>query len=292
MAFSGAMVSKNSDQTATNFSSTVLTWGAEVYDVGGWFDSGTSTSRMTVPSGVSYVRLTVGTTFTSLTNFINGYVWVTKNGDTDGATRHINMPITLQYGNGGDYNICLSSGPLAVSAGDYFEVVASMSGDASSTMEDYSWFAIEALPSFSGCMVKNSADLTTQDYSSATVLTWDTDVIDVGGWHDTGSNTSRLTVPSGVNYVRLTANVNITALLGGADTYCWFIKNGDNNAATRHINLPVTLEDSDQTVRHLNIVSGPLSVTAGDYFELVASIPGDSSVTLEDYSWMSIQKLG
>jgi hypothetical protein len=294
MAFSGALVKKSADQTLANFSAgAVITWNTETYDVGGWHDTGSNTSRLTVPSGVTHVRITGQLAATSVANATASYIWVIKNGDTAAATRNINLPIAgPAYIDGGAHFVNIVSGPLAVTPGDYFELFYIIPGDASLTIDaNRSWFAIEAIENFSGAMAKKAADQTTADYSAGPVVAWDTDALDVGGWHDTGSNTSRLTVPSGVNYVRVTANIGVTSLLANADVLAWIEKNGDNNAATRHVNLPSRLQDSPEVEAYVNLVTGPLAVVAGDYFEVRLLTTGDASVTLQDFSWFAIEKL-
>jgi hypothetical protein len=295
MAFSGALVKKAVDQTTANFTAafTALTWDTETYDVGGWHDTGSNTSRLTVPSGVTHVKLTGCVGISSITGTASLYLAVFKNGDAVAGTRAINLPLVgpLVMANG-DYQLSLVSGPLAVSSGDYFELVVLIVGDSSVTVTaGQSYFAIEAIENFSGAMAKKAADQTAANYSANAVITWDTDALDVGGWHDTGSNTSRLTVPSGVSYVRVTACVGVTSLAANADTYAWIEKNGDNNAATRHVNLPVMLQDSGGTEAYINLVSGPLAVSAGDWFEVRLLTSGDASVTVEDHSWFAIEKL-
>lgn len=294
MAFSGALVKKAADQTTANYSAgAVVTWDTETYDVGGWHDTGSNTSRLTVPSGVTHVRITGQVAVEAVASNSASYLYVIKNGDNNVATRHINLPrASPAFTNGGDHFVNLASGPLAVSPGDYFELFYHMPADSSVTINAAkSWFAIEAIESFSGAMAKKAADQTTANYSTDAVITWDTDALDVGGWHDTGSNTSRLTVPSGVNYVRVLAGVCVELTAANADVYAWIEKNGDNNAATRHVNLPIRLQDSTGDNANINLVSGPLAVTAGDYFEVRLLTTGDSSVTVEDYSWFAIEKL-
>jgi hypothetical protein len=300
MAFSGALVYKSVDQTALNASSvTAMTWNSEQYDVGGWHDTGSNTSRLTVPSGVTHVKLTARLSATLVTDGVDFYCWIAQNGNVVAGSRTINMPFAVFMGAGAPH-ITLASGPLAVTPGDYFELYivtgSAGGGDTSITITggatDGSWFAIEAIESFSGAIVKKAADQATANYSAAPVVTWDTDVLDVGGWHDTGSNTSRLTVPSGVSYVRVAAGVSVNNLTAANDVTIWVEKDGDNVAATRHVNLPVAIVDTSTiTSAHLCLVSGPIPVVAGAYFELRLSIPGDSSVTFEDYNWFSIEKL-
>jgi hypothetical protein len=144
---------------------------------------------------------------------------------------------------------------------------------------------------FSGAMVKKAADQTAANYSTAAVVSWDTEVYDTDAWHDAGTP-SRFTVPSGVSYVRFTACVAVTSVNANANCFAWVFKNGDNAAATRHTNLPTAFADSDSTTQWLNLASGPYSCTPGDYFELRLETGGDSSTTVEDYSWFAVEKVG
>jgi hypothetical protein len=298
MAFSGALVKKGSDQTTANFTAgfTALTWDTETFDVGGWHDTGSNTSRLTVPSGVTHIKLTGAVGIADITGSTSAvYLVVYKNGDTNVATRYVNMPLVGPLVmSGGDYQISLASGPLAVTPGDWFELMILVTSDTSVTVTAaQSFFAIEAVENFSGAMVRKAADQTAADYSAGPVITWDTDVLDVGGWHDTGSNTSRLTVPSGVRYVRVYANIGANNIDANNDVYVWIEKNGDNNAATRHVNLPVGLVNTLGLLEgYVNLVSPPLAVVAGDYFEIRLLIPGDAAVTVKDFSWFAIEKLG
>ena len=62
LEFKGAMIRMDADQTIAHDTTTELVWGQAVYDVGGWWDVGTP-ARLTVPAGVSLVRVTTGVSF-------------------------------------------------------------------------------------------------------------------------------------------------------------------------------------------------------------------------------------
>jgi hypothetical protein len=296
MAFSGALINKAANQTSANFSSAAaITWDTEQYDVGTWHDTGSNTSRLTVPSGVTHVRLSARVSVDALTNGALCYIWIAKNGQTTFPTRHVSLPHRAAYMSSGGIHTTLVSGPLAVTPGDWFEVFLHIPTDSSTTIiggTDSSWFAIEAIENFSGAMVTKSADATAVDSSAGAVITWNTDTLDIGGWHDTGSDTERLTVPSGVNYVRVTGCIDIRSITAGTQGLVWVTKNGDNDVATRYINLPtITDQLAGATTLEMNFASGPLAVTPGDYFA-VHFQSADTSVTIEDYSWFAIEKLG
>jgi hypothetical protein len=292
-----AMAYKSANQGAVNFATAAaVTWDSSSYDNGDWHDTSLNTSRLTVPADVTHVRLSARVTVQSQTALVGVHVWIAKNGDTDPATRYVNMPLIMEAINASESHYHVFTGPLAVTPGDYFEVFVYNPGDSSITVQggasDASWFCIEEIEDFSGAMVKKAADLGAANYSAGAVVTWDTEVLDVGGWHDTGSNTSRLTVPAGVYWVCVTAGIGITDLTASVDTYALMIKNGDTNAATRAINLPVALEDQAATENFLLLTTGPVAVTPGDYFEIWPLIPSDASVTIQDYSWFAIERVG
>jgi hypothetical protein len=58
------------------------------------------------------------------------------------------------------------------------------------------WATPSGGASFAGCSLTNSGNYTISA-GTVTTLTWDTETFDVGGYHSTSSNTSRITVPSG-----------------------------------------------------------------------------------------------
>jgi hypothetical protein len=141
---------------------------------------------------------------------------------------------------------------------------------------------------FGAVLVKKAADQTGADYAAATAVTWDTETFDVTGWHDTGSNTSRLTVPSGVSYVRLSASVNLSGVTTLSRVYAYFTKNGGAQGSVP--GLPTTMQYSSATTPNLNLVSAPLAVSPCDYFECV--LLGTASLTVEDHSWFAMERVG
>jgi len=118
-----------------------------------------------------------------------------------------------------------------------------------------------------------------QSISTPTLLTWDSEAYDFNGWHSTSSDASRMTVISGVTLVRVTSNLRVAAagalqaqhLLSGAT----FLGQGKESADTGGAD-------------GANIISAPIVVSAGQYFEL----EGDSTSTTTTSAfntWMSIE---
>jgi hypothetical protein len=110
------------------------------------------------------------------------------------------------------------------------------------------------------------------------VLNFTAEHIDTGGWHDNVTNNSRLTVPSGVTAVELGAGVAFS--LSGASQaqqalQLAILKNGATvvQAIWNDVAADASLDAQDR-----NIFTGPISCTAGDYFELQVTIVGESSI--------------
>lgn len=85
--FSGALVSKNIDQSIPNLASRTLLWQIETYDIGGWFASSGDTF-FTIPPGITRVELTAGVKWGSPAGGAFRSVDFRKNGSVfPGATK-------------------------------------------------------------------------------------------------------------------------------------------------------------------------------------------------------------
>lgn len=137
---------------------------------------------------------------------------------------------------------------------------------------------------FRGAMVYLTADEPIAA-STAEYLAWDAADYDLGGWADIGGgNPSRLTVPTGVSRVKLTANVVFDADLAG-ETSITIHKNG---AAIRGGGLQNT---SVSAADWQNISSATLEVTAGDYFELEVVSSSARDVSAGASTFFSIESV-
>lgn len=118
-----------------------VAWGTEVLDTDAFWDAGSPT-RLTIPSGISRVKLYVGIVF-------SGSTWastsaasfsIRKNG---AASSLVGQTIAAGYT---DPIFSLASPPLAVSAADYFEARL-VSTDTTFTLAavDGTFFALEVV---------------------------------------------------------------------------------------------------------------------------------------------------
>ncbi len=136
--FRGALVYRTTSQSIPSATDTAMSWQAEIYNVGNWWTS-ESPTRLTVPSGVSRVRLTANlewqASFPDLSMFC-----ILKNGTT-----FYGYPVSRSTGSsGGGQNI--STPVVSVSPGNYFEmIVYHGNASAQNTNITPTWFAIEAV---------------------------------------------------------------------------------------------------------------------------------------------------
>lgn len=140
---------------------------------------------------------------------------------------------------------------------------------------------------FSGALVTKAADQTAADYDPGTVIGWDSETYDVGGWHDNVTNNSRFTVPSGVSRVRITGQVWLSSVTAGNQCMLTVIKNG--SAIDTDVGMPAQTAAPNNTERRINVASAVLAVSPGDYFEAHLTVNADSSITVEaTSSWFAI----
>jgi hypothetical protein len=139
--------------------------------------------------------------------------------------------------------------------------------------------------SFTGCRIFNS---TTQTINNATVttLTFDSEVYDTSNFHSTSTNTSRITIPTGLGgYYALQASIYFSIGNGAGTRACSILKNG-----TRIFGMDISGQ-TDQTLNFGNIAN----LVAGDYLEFTAyQTTGSQNGAYGDaaYTYLSAQFLG
>lgn len=140
--FRGALVKKNANQTGANYvGGANVAWDGESYDTSGFHDNVTNNSRLTVPSGVSRVRLGAQMRFTNGTAGEFSALTINKNGL--GYEGQPYLVIASPTGAGSNQ---VSSPVLSVSPGDYFEANFQIQTDTSVDIQaGLSWFSIEVV---------------------------------------------------------------------------------------------------------------------------------------------------
>lgn len=273
--FSGALAGKTVAQTVGAGTSVTVTFDTETYDTAAYHDNSTNNDRLTVPSGVSLVRLTANVHLATQATAL--MVTISKNGA--GA---YGMPRSLMADAIG---VSVCSAPIAVSAGDYFQMSVFNSSASSRSISTDTTFSIQALPSdLKYALVRRASNQALS--STPSIINWTTDVVDVGDWHDTSSNTSRLVVPSGVSKVRVGFNFRTEGTHTGWVT-SRVLKNGTEFAGMQSIRT-----DSNSSVEDaLGGWSGIIEVVPGDYFEVELATLASSNLGTGTLSWFAIEEV-
>ena len=142
MPFRGALVTDASVQTIGTSSFTTINFDTETYDTDSIHDNSTNNTRLTVPSGVTRIRLTANIAMAQNANNDRAYR-ITKAGSTGVGQGRVDIP-------GSDFNAygVITSAVLTVTDGDYFEVeVFQDTGGNLDTLnaDGVPWFAMEIL---------------------------------------------------------------------------------------------------------------------------------------------------
>lgn len=141
--FKGALVRRTSSLTSVTWP-LLIPWQEAVYDTDDFW-AGAAPSRLTVPAGVTKVRLTASVSFEGLATAGSVFAQFFRNG---ASLSPGSGPTARQSNTGFSDNVLPLVSPVVnVTAGDYFEVRAtvSMSGQ-DQILEDYrTWFALEVV---------------------------------------------------------------------------------------------------------------------------------------------------
>lgn len=141
------------------------------------------------------------------------------------------------------------------------------------------------IPEFSGAIVSMAAAQSIPD-STNTVLDFDTEIYDLGGWHESVTNPSRLTVPAGVTkiiietWVKYTANATGRRLLN-------YLKNGV--AAAGDGMNSFNFDAASSGVTTLSSTFAPIDVVEGDYFEVNTFQNSGGALDVSEDSFFSIR---
>jgi hypothetical protein len=122
------------------------------------------------------------------------------------------------------------------------------------------WATPASGSSFSGCSLYKSASQTASN-STWTAITFDSENFDVGGYHDTSTNNTRITIPTGKGgYYSLTGSLNWGGNTTGARTAAIYLNGSLNKVLGQH---PSTIANDVYT--EFNYI---MNLSAGDYVEM------------------------
>jgi hypothetical protein len=144
----GALVTKAANATGLNYSAAFVAvpWDDEAgggYDTDSCHDNVTNNTRLSVPSGWSWVRVGYGFAFAN----VNSANWVQSYARKTAGGNYLGMPLaTWSATTATSPAIVAWSPPLQVTGGtDYFEAMVSCQDTSMDIIADASWFAIELL---------------------------------------------------------------------------------------------------------------------------------------------------
>lgn len=132
--------------------------------------------------------------------------------------------------------------------------------------------------SFRGALVKKSTDQTAANYTTVAAVAWDAEEYDTDTIHDNSTNNTRLTVPSGVTKVRLTASIWLNAVNASEWVQTYFTKAGAIFVGGA---VQTGYNDTAAANAGCSLVSPVLSVASGDYFEVMLQVESDTSITVK-----------
>ena len=232
----------------------------------------------------SLVDLKGGTTGQILSKASNtdlDYTWI-ANDQGDITEVQAGVGISVASGTGPIPVITNSSTDLITTAGDLLygtaaDTVARLGiGTAGQVLKVNSsatapeWGAASSTPTFVGCSASSSVDLTLSN-NTFTAITWNTERFDTDGFHNTSTNTSRMTIPSGkAGKYLVTGNVDFDGNATGVRELRIY-KNG-----TAYLG---TWTAASTAFPSANVVA-IMDLSVADYVELYAKQDSGSNQTL------------
>lgn len=173
---------------------------------------------------------------------------------------------------------------VQIAFGPGFTVTNSGGGIATVT------YTVSGVP-FHGARVHKSADQVAADYHTAAVaITWDAEDFDTDAFHDNVTNNTRITIPAGITRVVLTVNLHMANVTSTNCVQTWLGKNGTNTFLASFAGMSNQGAGQTASDRSISFSTGPIAVTAGDYFEAIMWTE-DTSITFYANSNYSIHAL-
>lgn len=151
---------------------------------------------------------------------------------------------------------------------------------------DPAWAAGGAGGSLRGALVTKAADQIGADYTATLAVGWDSEIYDTDSIHDNVTNNSRLTVPSGVSYVRIGGGIRVQNITSGVFLNTFINKNGSSTWG----GSPQSIIDIDGTSVGTTCWTAFVPVSPGDYFEYMLGVQTDTSVNVIALrSWFAME---
>lgn len=133
---------------------------------------------------------------------------------------------------------------------------------------------------FLGAYVTSTSGIDIPDDGSFHAIVWDTEEYDKGGWHDNAVNPHRLTVPSGVTHVQVTAGMRFPVDSTGDRRFA--VTLNDDNVGSEN-QIATTIDDSSTTggTPYVVTVTSPVvAVSGGDFLAVHIRQTSTSTLTV------------
>lgn len=267
----GVLVHLGNDLTFAS-GTNAITYDAETYDPAGYHSLVSNTDRLTIPLGPTRGRLVINTLQVEGIR-VNT---MAKNGATFAG-----RAIGYNVGATGDDATNIASAIVTVAEGDYLN---SSIVDGVTLRDFETWASFEPIvATIKGALVKKTG---TQALSANTTteIAFEAEEYDTDAFHDNVTNNTRLTVPSGVGLVRLSASMETTAI-GGSDQGVLVLNKGGASVLGRFA------KDVPGTDCYVCAVSAILAVSPGDYFEATARTTDAETIQAVDNTWFQIEEI-
>lgn len=258
----GALVKLTSDVNNIN-GGVILSWEVEEYDTDDIWTISPNPERLTVPSGVTKVRVSWGMEMTFATSIETLFVSVRKNGvDVQGGG---NSNYTVGTGGFSDRALNSSSAILEVNAGDYFTIRVNYSNTVDDNIQAAvgTYFALEIVertPPRALLKIFTSQQITE---NTPTVLNWDAATYDPESLF-TITQPSVLDIPANAVKARLRAAVRWESNASGYRRIR-FLKNGSPHFDGNAVDTRAAVGGIETEV----VIQTPvLDVIQGDEFEV------------------------
>lgn len=190
--------------------------------------------------------------------------------DADAGAEMVNAAVMVSEGtaNADKLFVCTANAPVTLNT----------------TALPWSELGGSAAPTFSGAKVRKASNLTAQNITSMTDITWTAEDYDSASYHDNSTNPERLTAPvTGYYHVDCTLVIgNVTA---GNDILVQ-LRHANGGGHVEYVAL-TSLSLTVTGVHYLNL-GGDVHLTAGDYVVVAARLESDTSVDINTDSNMSI----
>lgn len=266
-------------------------WDTATYDLHGYWSAG-NPSRITIPIGVTKIRISWGLPFTadSTRNAVGAELY--KNGavltapNMNWLTKHRSSGFTNNEMTG---MTCM----LEVTAGDYFELrnyYSGMSGDMAAT--NNAWISVEDLTGrYEGCVIYRDTGLISGNWQTARYVTFDNEYYDPLDMFDAGVDNQKIYIPAGVTKARAFFQWN-PDYSNQTHTKSVEVRLNGTIVAQNYFGADGPGLGTEQFESDSFIMSRIIDVSEGDYFEAYAQLLNSAITKPNNYqasNWFEVQ---